>query len=352
MPIVVRYDDPALVATLAGNAGQFATDQVRRDRAAAEVDQAMGINQQLTDQAMRQWLAQSQNAQQASMIRPQQQLPGGPGMTPGGATINYPTGTMPPPGEQVAYGQNLAQKAQAGVFDQQRQQHIAQQQPILNQIEQAARAGQIDPQTAQMLASQIEAGGDGYKLLQDLQQRSQQQQGLQSAKAALGALVQGGRISPEEAVRYQAMIDAGENPFLKGGRSSGTGGEDRAFAQQQKEQRTQKEKLHKFRMESIDADIKALEAELGDRELGDDGGALREQIKALREKQQQARQQYESFLTEPTDPTPQAGGAGTGAATGAAQSARLPVAVVPSQIKSLAPGTKFIGPDGREWVRR
>jgi hypothetical protein len=172
MPVVLRYDDPALVATLGSQASRYATnrDQMQQSLEAQQLAQ-QGLNtrmaaadqhsQQLNDQVQGYAGGQvgggytEQLAPQAStpaMIDTNGALVGGQGGGPG-ATIYHPAGESPPMGG----GRGGSSAVLAG-------------------------GGYLNPQQQQLM---------GY-----VQQMEQQ-----------------GALRPEEAIRYRAQIVGGKNPF-------------------------------------------------------------------------------------------------------------------------------------------
>ncbi len=164
MPIVMSYDDPALVATLAAQAGSYAQND--RDFARA---MALGRN---TTTAVHldgfndnpdTWGQPRRNSQQAQEQSNAQGIVQTTDTTPGGATI-YGTAPIGIAGGQFEYAQGSHGSTSHGQYE----------------------------------------GGNGYMFPQQ-----------RKMHAYVDQLAQGNHIGPDEAIRMHALIDSGQNPFEK-----------------------------------------------------------------------------------------------------------------------------------------
>lgn len=277
MPIVISYDDPALVAQLAGSAGQFATSQQQQQMAL----QQQAAAQQAAAHRMRmrmlsEQLAAMQAEQQARLNRPAPQPIPVSGQTAGGATIH---GWATPDGGLHGVGLGDPERLAAASQQQMRRQTITdQQRPLLDQIDRMLQGGQITEEQAGRWTGTVLAGGNPFT-----EPTAREQATGADAKMELE------RFRQENLNRRKAI-----DVEIAQIRSARTGGAlDRTTFERGK-------LLHSRRVQSIDQELK-LVMEQRASILSPDSAAkqkLDSEIERLRRERSKAEREYQEFLEE------------------------------------------------------
>jgi hypothetical protein len=327
VPIVISYDDPALVASLSANAARYDAGQNQRNVITRTNGSINDPNPALTPRNV--------------VAAPQAQGVGGVGTIPvpdaqggytGGARIYYPEGTTVPGQEaamtqqmieegarnkeaerQLAFrGKELEQRAQA-------QQSFAGQnrQRTESQIAEAVKAGAISEQEAAILRTQIDedgtlnrltggvaAGGPTYNQ-QRLADKQQYDSAMTRHKLALDAI-------DTDVASAEKRLAAAKSDIAKV--QIGDDGKAENPAEQP-------------RLNQLRSELQAIQKELGQRlSKADDGGLYFQRRKA--------RQALDEAASRPLAPGQRSG---------------IPAAV---QVRSkaeydrLAPGQQYVAPDG------